>query len=275
MKKSSKINILSMAAFALINLLSISLLLISRFVFNANAAFDTTVFNYAEIFINRFIEFALVPIAATIIYIGGANGTKKSAIVRAILFSLPRTIYLIPYYYCYYRAELYDTAESLVLSSIVTFFGVLLMFVQILIFHAVFIVATGIIIKRQLIRDLPPACRNDMPKNLNELINEKTKENLKFIPENRGVFDFNIPVTVGIFATVFLQFVISLLSEISTTASFLVSSSGNYGVDDIIYMTFSYVFILLELLSVHIICYSLKNLITKSQSEDVKDERKL
>ena len=275
MKKSTKLYLLSTAALVLINLFSITLLLVTKFVLNADKSFDATFFNYAEIFVNKFLEFAIPPAVAVFVFVSRVELTGKSRALYALLLSLPRAVYLIPYYYAYYRGERYDTIESLVLSAIVTFFGIMILFLEILILITFLKAAIGFVIKKRLTSNMPKEYKSEAKKKFISLINEKIVKEVRIIPEKAQPFDFNSAVTVGVFTTVFLQFMIALLSEISTTVSFLTESSQSYGFDDVIYMIFSYIFILGELMIVHFICYNLKNFTLKVQSEDLKNEEKL
>ena len=270
MTKTKKLYALAAAAFAALNLLAFVIFFVPNYVLEI----DIGELEYVRIFLTKLIEFALPPIAAVLLYVGGSFDGWKCAITRGAGLAMTRVIYLLPYYYLYHIAYGYDSFESIGLSVLVSVFGTALLFGQILLLYEVLRVAERKVIKKALIDDLPPMCKKEMPKDIKDMLDRKAEESLREIPEKPGVFDFSAPVTVGIFSAVFTQFLISFIYEAANTIEYLISFAGYYRLGEIIYITASFLYILLELLIVHVICYALKNKLCKRNCEkEKKNER--
>lgn len=256
MTRNKRLYLFSTLTFVAANLLAFLIFFIPNYVLEV----DIGEFEYVRIFLTKFIEFALPPTAAVLLYLGGSSDGWKRAIVRGVYLALPRVIYLLPYYYLYHIAYGYNSIESIGLSALVTLFGTALMFGQIILLYEILRIGARLVIKKSLINDLPSMYnKKNMPKDMKALLDRKAEDSLKEIPEKPGVFDFSAPVTVGIFSAVFTQFLISFIYELVDTIEYLVSFAGYYRVSEIIYISVSFLFILFEMLIVHIICYTLKN----------------
>ena len=270
MTKTKKLYSISTVSFTAINLIAFLIFFIPNYVLTI----DIGELEYVRIALTKLIEFSLPPIAAVLLYVGGSCDGWKCAIARAATLAATRAVYLIPYYYLYHIANLYDSYESIGLSLLVSIFGTALLFGQIILLYEMLRIAARKVIKRTLIDDLPPMYKNEMPKDIKDMLDRKAEESLREIPEKPGVFDFSAPVTVGIFAAVFTQFIISLIFELINTIDYLITFAGYYRLDEIIYITASFLYILVELLAVHILCYALKNKLCKKQIiKERKNER--
>ena len=115
-------------SFVFVNLLTFCLFYIPNYVLMLNVEWV----EYFRIFFNKFFEFLLPAVAATVLFLGYPRDGLKKTITRAFCLSLPRIIYLLPYYYLYYILNFYDSIEAITLSALVTLFGVVLLFGQIL-----------------------------------------------------------------------------------------------------------------------------------------------
>lgn len=235
MSKSKKIYVFSMIAFWVANLLSVlSLLFISYKVSN-----PAEVFVYVRIFVTKFIDFAIPAVAALLLFLDRDAGVKK-LLGSAILLALPRLAYSIPYYYFYFLGSRYDSRESITMSFFVSAFGVALVFGQIMLIY--------LVMKKMSSRE---GCL-----------------------EIKSPFDFSSVVTLGIFSGVFLQFIIGIIGEIISTVDFIISYGGFLKIGEIIYVCICYLFVLCEMLLVHLLCHMLykKGYDDDEEEEDKEDE---
>lgn len=271
MTRTKKLYTTAAVAFVAINLIAFLIFFIPNYVLEI----DIGEFEYVRIFLTKLIEFALPPIAAVLIYVGGSCEGWERAIKRSAGIASTRAVYLLPYYYLYHIAYGYDSIESIVLSILVSLFGIALLFGQIILLYEALRVTTRKVVKKALIDDLPPMYKKEMPKDIKNMLDKKAEDSLREIPEKPGIFDFSAPVTVGIFSAVFTQFMISFIYELVDTIEYLVSFAGYYRLGEIIYITVSFLYILLELLIVHVVCYALKNKLCKKVPEKEKESERV
>ena len=71
------------------------------------------------------------------------------------------------------------------------------------------------------------------------------------------------------------QFIFAVAEEIKNAVDYLVEFAGNYRTGEIIYMTWCFVFILVELVISHIVCHYIKNRLMKAaKSKKFTEEAK-
>ena len=251
MKENKRLFLFGILGFCAVNLFSFLIFFIPNYVIEADIGW----FEYVRLFLNKFLEFALPPIAAVLLLKVYFAGGIKGALISAIFFSLPRIIYLLPYYYLYHIAYGYDSIESICLSALVTVFGIALMWAHIaLLFSLIRMMAIRSTAK-SLATDLPPAIQKTMTVDLKKKLNQQAEKALSTDINFTGAFDFSIPLTLGIFASSFGEFIINFMREAVDTVTYLINYAGYYRLGEIIYITASFIFLIAELLSVHLIAY--------------------
>ena len=104
----------------------------------------------------------------------------------------------------------------------------------------------------------------DLKKSAIKKIKETPDEEI-LAQSGTGIFDFSNPFPLGIFAAAFTNFCLNLIREAIDTVQYLVDYAGYYRVDEIIYITACYIFLLLELFACHAICCLLRNLAVKTE----------
>ncbi len=253
MKENKRLYLWGILGFCAANLAAFLIFFIPNYVIEGDIGW----FEYVRLFLNKFTEFALPPIAACLLMKIYFDNGVKSALIGAIFFALTRIIYLLPYYYLYHIAYGYDSIESISLSALVTVFGAALMWAHIavllLIIRMVAIRSTA----KSLASDLPPAVQKSMTVDLKKKLNLQAEKVLCTDVHFTNAFDFSMPLTLGIFVATFGEFIINFMREAVDTVMYLVNYAGYYRLGEIIYITGSFVFLVIELLAVHIISYHL------------------
>ena len=264
MNKTKRLYLISALSFCAVNFASFLIFFIPNYVIEADIGW----FEYVRLFFNKFVEFALPPIAACLLMSAYFDGGIKKSLIYAIYLALPRIIYLLPYYYLYHIAYGYDSIESICLSGLVTVFGVALMWAHIAVLFLLTRMVAIRTIAKSLANDLPPAVQKSIPIDIKKMLNKQAKKSLGEEINFTGAFDFAAPMTLGIFAAVFGEFTVNLMREISDTVIYLVNYAGYYRIDEIIYITGSFVFLIIELLLVHIISYRVFKKINREEKCD-------
>ena len=253
MTKNKRLFLTAIGVFCLANLFEFLLLFIPNYVLEVDIGYA----EYGRIFINKFIEFS-IPLLAAIILFAQRDGGWKWAAAGSAGFSATRLIYLLPNYYLYFidPSQInysYDSVEALSLSLVVSIFGALLMFGQIMLFYAIIKLVARISAKKEIIKDLPPKKQNDMDRETKAKINRQADNMVDNSSKIDKIFDLSAPLTLGIFSAAFCQFIIYFIYESIDAIQYFISVSGTYRMGEIIYMMISYLFILVELLVVHAI----------------------
>ena len=97
----------------------------------------------------KLIEFCLAPLSAIAVFTLFHGSTKK-ILISSLLLSLPRAVYLIPYYYLYENAYGNDSLESLGLSLFITVGGILILTLHILLLVFLLRLVVSISVKRRI-----------------------------------------------------------------------------------------------------------------------------
>ena len=262
---SKKICLITAISFAFVNLLAFCIFYIPNYVLMLNVEWV----EYTRVFLNKFFEYLLPVVAATVLFIGYTRDGLKKTFIRAIYFSLPRIVYLFPYYYLYYILNWNDSIESISLSALVTLFGVALFYGQIILLFWIIRVFARLPIIRELKIALPINQQKAPPKEiLAELRSSADKRVCSSLSE-KSIFNFSCPASLGIFAASFASFCINLVREIIGTVDYLIEYAGDYYLEEIFYITACYLFLLVELLASHAICCLIRNLFNVEKRSDL------
>ena len=204
---------------------------------------ESEAWDYCQYFITFAAEFLLPTLAAVTVFYCAEGKNKKSALLPALYLSLPRVIYLLPYYYLYMTAYGNDWLESITLSFLVSVAGLAVMWIRILVFAAVIHYA-AIFVGEKTGEQAP------QQKNLTQI---DLTERLSSSP-----FNLSKPVTAGIFAMAALQFVIYTVTEIIDIVVFLVEIDyGTFRPSELIYTISKFTVIFVMLFISHVLAHLL------------------
>ena len=244
-KKINLTDLFSRLGFILANLIAFLVFFIPYYVIEA----DNGDWEYAVLLFNKFSEFMLPAVAASVVLSQYRTGEVKAAVIRALLLALPRAIFLLPYQYLYFIAYGYDSIESISLSALVTVFGTALFFGQVLLFF---------FLAREVGRRVAVgALGGDKAKALSreELKEKKRKCDVSVFSKEGfgGILELGKPYIAALFSVAFLEFLIYLTVEIVDTVTYIVESEGLFFESEIIYIVISYLLLLAELFAVQAI----------------------
>ncbi len=253
MAKNKRLYLTALAVFCIINLFEFLLHFIPNYVLEIDIGYA----EYGRIFINKLIEFSIPALAAAVIFAPRGNGWK-TAIVDAAGISGARLIYLLPYYYLYFidPAKVnysYDSIEAVGLSLAVSLFGALLLLLQMILFYAIMRFASRICARKAIIGELPQKKQVDISREEMAKIDLQADGIVAELEKIDKPFDLSSPLTLGLFCSAFCQFIINFILEFVSSVQYFISVSGSYRFGEIIYMMICYLFILLEMLTVHTI----------------------
>lgn len=221
-------------------------------------------YDYFRFFFTDAFEL-LMPLVGSAVLFALLSDERGAAVLKSTLyFSLPRIIYLLPYYYLYATANGNDWQESLGLSFLITVLGVAINFGATFGFAMLMRLISVKAIVSELSDSLPEGKRRDK-KSLDAL----TKKAHAALPERtdeRGLFDLSAPATLAVFVSALIAFVYSLGYEIYSIASYL-AEWGSFLRSDLIYTVFRLLFVFVMLFLTHICCYFIKNLIGDKNRE--------
>ena len=179
--------------------------------------YDFDVIYYYLYFFERFILLA-VPVVAAAIMVRRC-GTRGEVIKTCACISLSRLVVFIPFFYLEYVYGMFDSLEALLLSllsslaAVIVYFGVTL---------AIYAVIKAII----------------------------SKGGTKF---PTPLFDLSANATKAVFLVSLVIFIINLAFEIYSTVLFIIENGTIYYIDEIVLVFFSYVFLAVLLLGIHMI----------------------
>ncbi len=183
------------------SLLSFTLLYL-RFIY----VFETDFTIYGSYFFQYLIETITTVFVAVTILSGRGIDSRKSRIYSSFKLSLPRLVYLFPYYYLYYMSDGYDSIEAIYLLLIRSAFMLALFTIEIQIYYAV-------------------AC----------FVAKKTSPDWDFYAPSR-YFDFSVGATVAIFSVCFMKFIMNLISEGVDLVIYFIDYEEFYSTTEIFYL---------------------------------------
>ncbi|MBQ7333382.1 MAG: hypothetical protein IJW38_03435 [Clostridia bacterium] len=185
----------------LLSLLSFTLLYL-RLIY----VFETEFTIYGSYFLQYFIDTLTTLFVAVTVLSGRGFESHKSRVFSSLKLSLPRLVYLFPYYYLYYMSVGYDSIESFALLLIRSAFMLILFTLETQIYFAI-------------------AC----------FVAKKASNEWDFYAKSR-FFDFSVGATAAIFSICFMKFIISLLSEGVDVIIYLIDYEEFYSATEIYYL---------------------------------------
>lgn len=217
-------------------------------------------------YLSRLVEFCL-PIAASAAVFGLCRGGFKEYLIKAALFSLPRAVYLIPYYYLYENSLGNNSLESLGFSLLITIGGILLLFLHISLLLLVMRTVFRFLITRGLKKSDQFLAKKENSGRLKAAVVQRLPEET----EKFGPFDLTLPVNAALFSAAILEFLYPLTNEIVSTVKFFIAYGSGYTPWEIFSICFAFIFVLIELLAAYGLGILLKHLSVrfgkKSQSD--------
>lgn len=225
----------------------------------------------AVYYLTSLIEYCLPLICATVALCIGGGSIKKS-VICSVLISIPRFVYLFPYYYLYQIAYGYDSLESLGLSALISLGLVALLAVHILILYFTAYFVMRLLTKKAVTESLPPYKKNSQDKRDKAEILEKTELALPERIRDGGVIDLSVPVLLGIFAAALLDFLYPFISECISAVSFLITFAGTQTPEEILFMGLSFLYILAKLLLSYFLAVAVKSVATKTKDAEITKE---
>ena len=202
---------------------------------------------YSRFFYLEAVKFILPTLAGVLMIAAGRCLGTKYALTRGWVLSVPLVIYAIPSYYLYYLSTTYDSLEAIVFALINTVFDCAVLYLQ--------TVATYFLV-RFIIRLHAKRARGA---DLSDLIDE-------YAP-----YDLSRSFSLALFITVAIRFLVLLVIEIVETVGYIGEYSGNYRIEEIIYMALSYIFLLGELLFAQWFSLFIKDRAIKNFTSEVNE----
>lgn len=221
----------------LIGILSITNIICFVLYYVSSFLNSSAVLIYAYVYFSEIAMIFLPQISAAFTLTVYAKKGINKALLYAIFCSLCEVFYIFPHRAFEFAYEGYEITSTLILSLFETVLTVTVACIEIIVLLLLIIFVTKIIAKYKGILNF----------DFNAALSEKEP------------FNFDKPLTAGIFSAACAVFVYSLVIEIIDTVSFLVNYSGTYRIGEILYILFRYVFILGLLIISHIITHYLKH----------------
>ena len=207
------------------------------------------IYDYVRSFYTEAIRFIMPMLAGAVLIASHEKHGRAYALKHGIFLSLPTAIFSLPYYYLYYFYMTFDSLDALLYDLINTVFDCAVFYGQ--------AVAALFLIRWLTLVFARRSGRSDF----SELVLENAK------------LDLYTPVTLAVFTVSAIKFVILLLLELVNTINYLIEYSGTYRDDEITYIVFYYVFLIIEMLAAHLLTLSLKDKLLKNNAtEDIENE---
>ena len=211
-KFARKLSRYTFFALALANIMALTLTILSNISY-VDSLQNFTTFSQRLLFDLFFIA------AATVSLMKLRFVSKRAWLSTAAFLSLSRLFYMLPYSYLYFENNGYDTLESVTLALAECALD--------------FILTLVIILLLSLVAEF--------------LLSRSADAN-----DNFGLFDFSRGPVRAAFVMALIIFIYDLIREIIVTVDYLIEYAGTYRFGEIIYMVFTYLFMLLSLILVHI-----------------------
>ena len=179
---------------------------------------------YAYYYVVEIVDFVVPVFAAFVLYLVYERVGAVGALLRSIPLALTTVIYVFPYHAFAYAYEKMLFTDVLIYSSLQAAITLLFDFARILILTFAIILTVKLASRRKRKTD---ALDGSAP------------------------FDFSSPSCLGIFVATALLFIYKLVFEIYDTVVYITEYRGTYLMNEVIYMSFRYLFILALLLGTH------------------------
>ena len=206
--------------------------------------FESEITQYGSFFLQYILDTLTAVILAAVLLSGRGIESKGARILSSLKLSLPRLVYLVPYYYLYYMSEGYDSIESLGLLLIRSLFMLVLLTIEM---HLYFGAACF-------------AARR-----------AEGKDWSFYTPS--GLFDFSVGATVGIFAISFAKFIMNILSEGVDIITYLIDYGEFYSAGEIYLMLAKFTLAFIALFLSHVLVMAFRGrFIKRTYTEENPDE---
>lgn len=206
---------------------------------------NSEIYEYIMYFYNQLLSFILPIISAMVMVVASARYGTSYAMKRGWALAVPIAIYTLPSYYISYTYAYYEVFSAILWALLFTV-------IEIAFFHLQALIAYFII------------------KKLTVCFGKKKRQgkDLMSLLSEGDLFDSTVPVTLSVFLCASLQFVIRLVIEIVNTAIFLHESYGTYRTDEIVYIAFTYCFLVFELFICHTLTMKYRGRLLSYSEED-------
>jgi len=174
---------------------------------------------YLSFFIRSFTSSLLPALGAAAIFISHRETTWQGRIIPAVLLSLPRLIYLLPYNYLRYMAEAYDSIEAVGLMLLRSAIEIIIYAIEIYAYSAIAI----FVYKRRA------TGREDLY-------------------ARTSIFSIEPNSNFALFAIAFSRFFVDLADEIVYIVNYIIEYAETYRLGEIYFILGKLLFILFSLL---------------------------
>ena len=208
-------------------------LLVAFLIYYLPLLYDTgAAITYISYFTVQLINTALPLVSAAVLILKASDSSTKKIFKSALPFSLVRLPYLLPYYYCRFVVDYYDSLEAICLSAIYSLLLMLVFYIEVAVYT--------IIIRKVLKKSDEAPILNAHP------------------------FDLDAPVTYSIAICAIIGFFIDLSFEIYDTVYYFIDYSGTYKLTEILYIILCFVLILVFAIVSHTVACFIKNKLYQS-----------
>ena len=200
---------------------------------------------YTRHFLGEIFSFIFPVICGATIYADCSGVISKRTFATALILSASYAANTLPYYYLMALGYSFDSLEAVVISLIVTVGFILLAALQSLVFAFIIGFLVRRAAKAEIVATLPPLRRNDTP---DQAMNAEISAKARDMTVGASPYDFSVPMNFAIFVTVMAELVLKTVLELWDTVGYLIEYAGSYRISEIIFITASYVVILLTML---------------------------
>lgn len=162
------------------------------------------------VYTSYFLEYIFQVLASLFVGVAILAGrgveSNKRRFFTAFMLSLPRLIYLFPYYYLYYLSDGFDSFEAIIFLSVRSLFLLIIFSLEALLYY--FVAA---------------------------IVAKKSADGWDFF-KPAGFFDFSKSISVAIFAVCFTKFILNLLGEALDVIIYLIEYEEFYSATEIFYL---------------------------------------
>ena len=190
--------------------------------------YDSTPILLTASYLIDFIEAFFPVISATMIFLTRENGTKNK-LLPSFIFSLPRLLYSVPYYYVYFVSDVFDSGEAIALAFLISILFVFVSFLQIFV--------CSMIINY---------IENRAGKNLEDRQSSK-------------LFNLDDHLNFGIVMSVIFVFIIFFVRECVSTVQYLIDNAPGYRAEEIVTIVCSFLLIFVFAFTHYVITVAIKN----------------
>ena len=206
---------------------------------------QSEIYEYIMYFYNQLLSFVLPIISGMVMVVASTKYGTAYAMKRGWALAVPIAIYTLPSYYISYTYRHYEALSAILWALLFTL-------IEIAFFHLQALVAYFIIKKLTI-------CFGKKKRHGKDLLSLLSEDDL---------FDSSVPVALSVFLCASLQFVIRLVIEIVNTVIFLNESYGTYRTGEIVYIAFTYCFLVFELFICHTLTMKYKDRLLSYGEED-------